>query len=522
MKKILPLFFLAIASHLLSVDIDWSSPLTISNPSNVASNVELAIDTNGNISAIWLENGLLLSASQPFGGTWTAATTLSISTVTNASIGVDGSGNATVVWLEEGIVQTASLPFGGAWSSTTAISQSGASSPAFSVDSTGNGVAIWARGGFIESATQLVGGSWGLVNMLSSGGSEDLPQVAISANGTVVAVWHSTASGLSLPYYSLKQVSAGTWQTQDTITTTSADINHSHPNIAIDSNGNAAAIWMRYQVSGSVYSNVQTLAATLASGTSSWVDLTALSGLSRVNPANLISQLAYDDVGNLIALWTSSYDGDTYNIESGVLQPGNAWALGGELVLQNIYGLSAQIATTPSGNTIAGYMYFDGTNISIQLSESDIGAQRTNFWSIPVTVSTVPNNGFPATAATATGTTTNAVCAWISNGGGNNIVEVVTGSEIAVPPPTSLSVTQSSNNFGVFTEYYNTLSWAPSPSPDVFLYNLYRNGSYFQTVLATTTTFIDHNAVQNGPVVYGVAAVDMDEDQSIIATVNFP
>ena len=521
MKKILTLFFLAIASHLMS-DITWSSPLTLSNPSNVASNVELVMDTSGNATAIWLENGLLMSASQPVGGSWGTATALTASTVTNASIGVDGSGNVTALWLEGGVVETAALPFGGTWSSATTISQSGASSPALAVDSTGNAVAVWARGGFIESSTQLVGGSWGVVNMLSSGGSEDVPQVAISANGTVVAVWHSAASGLNAPYYSLKQISVGTWQTAAVITITSAAIHHDYPHVAIDSNGNAAAIWFRYKVSGSVYSNVQVLAATLASGASAWATPSILSGLGRVNPANLISQLTYDQTGNLLALWTSSYDGDTYNVESGVLQVGSPWALGGELVLQNLYGLSGQVATCSSGDTVVAYMYFDGTNLSIQTSETNISSQRTNFWTIPFTPSTDPNNGFPVAASTLAGSTVNAACAWVSNSGGNNIIQVITGNKTVLAPPTSLSVTQSSNDFDIFTEYYNTISWTASTSPDIFLYNLYRNGTYFQTVLASTTSFIDHNAVQGGSVVYGVAAVDTSQDQSAIATVSFP
>ena len=521
MKKILTLFFLAIASHVMAT-ITWSTPLTLSNPSNVASNVELVMDTNGNATAIWLENGLLMSASQPVGGSWGIATALTASTITNASIGVDGSGNVTALWLEGGFVETAALPFGGTWSSATTISQSGASSPALAIDPTGNAVAVWARGGFIESSTQLVGGSWGLVNMLSTGGFEDVPQVAISANGTVIAVWHSAASGLNAPYYSLKQISVGTWQTAAVITITNPAIDHHYPHVAIDSNGNASAIWFRYSVSGSIYSSVQVLSATLASGSSSWGTPTALSGSSKVNPANLLTQLAYDQTGNLIALWTSSLDGDTYNVESAVLQVGSSWVTGGELVLQNIYGFAGQLATCSSGNTVAAYMYFNGTNASIQTSETNVASHRTNFWSVPFTPSTGPDNGFPAIASTLTGSTVNAACAWINNNGGNNTIQVITGNKTVIAPPTSLSVTQGSSGFNVFTEYYNTISWTLSVSPAISSYNIYRNGSYFQSVHSNVTSFIDHNAIQGGSVVYGVAAVNTSQDQSVIATVNFP
>ena len=78
---------------------------------------------------------------------WSAPTTISNTGASSPMLGIDSSGNVTALWLENGVVSSASLPFGGSWSAEVAVSSSGSSSPALAVDHSGNAVAIWVRGG---------------------------------------------------------------------------------------------------------------------------------------------------------------------------------------------------------------------------------------------------------------------------------------------------------------------------------------------------------------------------------------
>ena len=131
-------------------------------------------------------------------------------------------------------------------------------------------------------------------------------------------------------------------------------------------------------------------------------------------------------------------------------------------------------------------------------------------------------NGFPRVAASVNGDTVNAAAVWIEFDGMSNVIAASNGLRTSIAAPTSLTVTQSTNNFNVFTEFFNTLSWTASTSPNIDKYNIYRDGVFFTAVDFFTTQIIDHNAVQNGSVTYGVAAIDTSGSVSSIATVSFP
>jgi hypothetical protein len=132
------------------------------------------------------------------------------------------------------------------------------------------------------------------------------------------------------------------------------------------------------------------------------------------------------------------------------------------------------------------------------------------------------DNGFPKVATAFNGTNLYAAAVWLSSDGMHTTVQAATGSRTPVAPPTNLMVVQNSTDFGVFKDYYNTISWTASVSGSVIDYVIYRNGSIFNVVNSFTTSIVDHSEIQNGSVTYGVAAVDSDLSQSATVNVNFP
>jgi hypothetical protein len=112
--------------------------------------------------------------------------------------------------------------------------------------------------------------------------------------------------------------------------------------------------------------------------------------------------------------------------------------------------------------------------------------------------------------------------AWVSTNGANTVIQAASGSKSTVAPPSNLAVSQNVNQFGVFNDYYNTLSWTASTEPAVAGYAIFRNGLMIAQVTSSELKYIDNNAIQNGSVTYGVATIDAQAILSVIQYVTFP
>lgn len=521
------LLFLFIAmcsiAQLPAQNLTWASPVTLSSTGVNSTDPRIVIDSNGNAVAAWVESGLIKASQQPVGGSWGTTVTLSNSGASNPRLGVDSSGNATAIWIESGVVKTAHLPFGGSWSAATTLSGSGVTQARLAVDGAGNTVAVWTRNNFIESSTKLFGGLlWSLASVLSAG-SSNFPEVAIGADGTVVAVWHSIVSGSDIVVYSTSPI-AGVWAPAQTMLAVTPSFKHHYPKVTVDGSGNATAVWFRYTTSGLAYEFVSVLTASLPKGASAWtavpIALTQFTGIR--NPADLSLSIVSDAAGNVFAAWTNSYDGFTFTNESAQKPISGSWIAEATPISPSIYSFQTDVSISSLSSALVTFSFFDGTNADILALETAISNPIYNTYGAIATVSTGADNAYPRVAYSSNGSTANAVAVWISNNGTNNLITTATGSKTEVAPPTNVAVTQSLNQFGVFQDYANTITWTASTNPNVQLYNLYRNGVFFAQVDSFTFSFTDHNDVQNGTVVYGVAAYTTDNFQSTVATVSFP
>ena len=89
-------------------DIVWSTPTAISSGAN-ASEPSVVMDSNGNVTAVWVENNIVYTSTLPTGGTWNSPTALSnLSNIaSNPILGVDSSGNVTALWIENAQIESA-------------------------------------------------------------------------------------------------------------------------------------------------------------------------------------------------------------------------------------------------------------------------------------------------------------------------------------------------------------------------------------------------------------------------------
>lgn len=502
-------------------DINWlPSPVTISTLGQDSAEPRIAMDSSGNVIAIWNENGVIKSSSLPFNGSWSAISTVSNSGASQPQLAVDPVGNATAVWIENNLVKAATMPSGGNWSAITTLSNSGASAPSLAVDTAGNIAAVWVLGGTIQASIKTFGGNWPLalsVSTLSSGTNNDNPQIAMSASGTVMAVWHNVVSGTDA-IQSASQLLGGVWGTAKTVV--QATFNHNYPKIALDANGNATVLWYRFIQSGSNYTNVFVVYSMLPSGGTSWsvaLPLNLSAGMG--NPAAFTARLAYDPSGNLIALWNISYNGASYNVEGAVRPIGGIFNPIGSLQCESYYALSEDIAVNALGEGIAITMAFNGMNLILQSAEVTSRPPTSNGWSFPVTVSAGGNNGYPRIVSTLLNNTTiYAAAVWINTNGLNNVIQASTGSRSTTLPPSNVAASQNMADYGLYKEYYNTITWSESKDPKICQYALFRNGVLFARVDQPCSTYVDRNAVQNATVTYGVIAIDTNSAQSAMAS----
>lgn len=506
----------------MASDLVWNSPETLSAEMVDASEPQIVMDASGNITVAWVEGGFVMANYLPFQGSWSMAQVLSASGSSSPRLAVAGNGDVTAVWLEGDVVKTATAA-SGTWGAVTSLSSSGASSPLIAANAGGDLVSLWVRAGFIEAKSKLVAGSWSLVSTLS-GANSDHPDLAVGGDGTVIAVWHTIETGFSICKSSSLSAIGASWTTPKNIVQITPAYAFDYPKVAVDANGNAAGLAFRYQVVNGAYINVVIYGSELPKNAPAWKALpTALSGPGIRNPADLFSKISFDANGNAMAMWTMSYDSSSFAVETSMKYLGGDWFPKLQLVEPALYSFGADIDGNSLGGVVGAYMFYDGSDLTLQSVESNIsGVNQEIIWTSPVQFSTNAENAYPKVATVFLDPEVLVAAAWLGYDGANRVLQVATGSRQTIDPPSNLSVDQSVIDFGVYSDYYNTISWDASPAMNVSQYLVFRNGVLFATTSNMTFEAVEHNAGELQPVTYGVAAQDNLGNQSPIVYVNFP
>ena len=222
----------------------------------------VAVDANGDAVAVWAndEDGdeSVLAAVRPAGGAWEPAVTLDSGeyTVANPRVAVDPQGDVTAVWTSTNsksahtFVWAAVRPAGGSWQTPVDLSDSSqsAADPQVAVDPHGNTTAVWdlfaGTSNVVQAATRPVGGSWQTQVDLSAGFTSSYPaqpEVAVDAQGDATAVW-DLYDGSSYITQAAARPAGGSWQAPVVLSSTGSHL-QSFPEVAVDPNGDATAVW---------------------------------------------------------------------------------------------------------------------------------------------------------------------------------------------------------------------------------------------------------------------------------------
>jgi hypothetical protein len=234
--------------------------------------------------------------------------------VSGPQISFDPNGNAIAVWNQhdgtrENIWANRYVA-GTGWGTAELIETDNAGyafNPEVAIDPNGNAVVVWNQ--FDGTRNNLwanryaAGTGWGTAELIETdnAGSALYPQIAIGADGNAIAVWYQS-DGTRDNVWTNRYVAGTGWGTAELIETDNADA-VDLPQIAMDPLGNAIAVWAQYDgTTGNIWAN------RYVAGTG-W----GTAGLIETDPGYAGDpQIAIDPNGNAMAVW-AQFDGAHYN-----------------------------------------------------------------------------------------------------------------------------------------------------------------------------------------------------------------
>ena len=333
---------------------------------------QVAIDSSRNAIAVWHQfdgsTNNIWSNRYEWGTDWGIAQLIEIDGTGDAEhpqVAVDISGNAIAVWHQfdgsTNNICSNRYELGTGWGTAQLIEIDAgyAYRPQVAIDSNGNAIAVWQQSeGTTEniwSNRYEVGIGWGTAQLIETDNAGDAypPQVAIDTSGNAIAVW-SQWDGIRENIWSNRYEVGIGWGTAQLIETDDAG-SASTPRVAVDSNGNAIAVWRHYDTTTyNICSNKYEEGT--GWGTAQLIEITA--------EVVRDPQVAMDTSGNAIAVWYQ-WDGTKYNIWSNRYEAGTGWGTA-QLIETDIESASdPQVAIDSGGNAIAVWSQWDGTRRNI-------------------------------------------------------------------------------------------------------------------------------------------------------------
>ncbi len=418
----------------------WLSPQTLSEPGKDASQQQVAFDQGGDTIAVWESSGgpepVIVAAARPAGGAFSVAQTLSDPSAFSMSpdVASDAQGDAVAVWLQfdgaNARVQAAYRPAGGSFGAPQTLSAAGyeAREPRVAMNAAGEAVIVWSLGSGLSEEAQASsaapGGIFGAAQDLT-GFTEtaSLPQVALDSHGDAIAVWEGW-DGSKIRIQEASRPAGGSFGTPEFLS--AAGENAGAPQIAFDSSGNALAVW---RFDGSPASTIQ---GDYRPGGAAFSAPQTVSTPSSA-PAQA-PQVALDAQGDGVLAWQQS-DGSEPRIYASVRTPGSSGSFDAPSTLdpggQEAYEPS--VAGDGLSGTIVSWKTFNGATNSTQAAVRPAGG---SFGPASTVSATGPQESTPQVGIDAQG---NGIALWSRSSGPDYLLEAA-GYDAAGPLPRGVTL----------------------------------------------------------------------------------
>jgi len=243
----------------------WDTPTLLETSTVQASYPAVAVDRGGNATAAWQQGGALLGSRYAVSLGWGSPQQIDPGDIgSDLGIAMDDAGNAIAVWNRVNSTFRTSLfasryVVGVGWGTPVALEAGTGDTldPQIAITPSGDAVVVWRQAGTtvrdIRANTYTVGGGWGTETLLAAQESTE-PEVAVSPDGTATAVW-SQMDGIRDNVWANRYVVGAGWGSAELIETENTG-NAFNPEVAMDGQGNAIAVW-QYQtgVRSSIWAN---------------------------------------------------------------------------------------------------------------------------------------------------------------------------------------------------------------------------------------------------------------------------
>lgn len=431
----------------------WGVPILIEDENYYPANTpQIAMDRNGSAHAVWSQNdgsgwNIWTKRFSPQSG-WGAPSLLSHPfygpDARIPRIDFNSNGNAVTVWEQTDGVSFKILANyyidGIGWDYPLLISANdsdNSAKPKIAIDDNGNAIAVWSVD--IGPYSNLVasryesGTGWSPevpIEFNDSGSAWD-PEIAFDGSGNAIVVW-TQYNGTSQDIWSNRYKVGSGWDTPESIDSSNGQ--PYIPQIAVDSGGNAIAVWYQTNVT---YTDVWANRYSIGQGWGNAVLLeTEDLGSARV------PQIVLDEWGDGIAVWGQS-NGSAKNIFARSYEFGQGW---------NATALIS--SNNPANDAVDPYIAIDGNGNAIVIwkqekapldSRRDLWACRFvkgDGWESPELIETEnrPGSSDPAYPDIAMDEAGNAFAIWRHSDG---LVDHIWVNRYAVPDiiPPILSIT---------------------------------------------------------------------------------
>jgi hypothetical protein len=372
----------------------WQAPVTLSNTKDMASAAQVALDSQGDSVAVWesfdgSEYAIEGAARSGLNGSWQAPVVLKLlGTMPSAGpdLAIDPRGDAIAIWpREEKTVEVAGRPAGGVFQKPETLSSSAQAQhrAEVGIDAAGDVTAVWEEdiGGeiFTEASSKPFGGKWQTaVSLSAAGGNANEPRVAVDSQGDAVAVWERF-EGEEIIEAASKPRSGPVWN--KAVALTKPELGKGEPagqQVAIDGQGDAVAVWSR---TNGLHDFVE--AAEGRTSSSVWQSPITLSGPgANVEEA---PQVGVNERGDAVVVWERS-NGASEIVEaaSGSAASGS-WQAPLALSAAGQNASEQQVALDEQGNAVAAWKRFDGTSYIAEAAGFDASGPLLNSLTIPTT-----------------------------------------------------------------------------------------------------------------------------------------
>jgi len=349
--------------------------IEIDNAGN-ATRPQIAMDANGNALVVWDQSDgtrrNIWANRYDIDNGWGVAELIETDNAGNAfdaQIAMNADGNAMVVWAQsDGTVGNTDFNIwakryevGSGWGvaerkrigTDNAV---GANRPQVVLDADGNALAVWFEVGGIWASRYVIDSGWGGAELITNPlDGAAWPGIAMDAKGNALAVWRDFKDGRH-NIWANRYVVGGGWSGAELIGTDAVGAFAFDPQIAVDADGNAVALWTqndrgRFSIWGSRY--------VVDNG---W------------NKAELIEvdnaggafdpKIAMDASGNALAVWRQDDGTDIWDTRANHYVAGSGWS-GTEIIAPGENTLGLQVVMGVNGNALAVSVKHDGTRFDI-------------------------------------------------------------------------------------------------------------------------------------------------------------